>query len=160
MDFEILLLVLTILLTSLTTGLFFDYAVAVNWGLNKLKDEEYVHAMQSINRVIQNPLFFTAFFMPVLLLPLVTFLYGGPVGSARFLLFIGATVAYIFGTFGTTMAKNVPLNNQLDTVPDSASSKEISQARTQFEHPWNRLNAVRTVTGMVAVILLSWGALL
>lgn len=157
---EIFLVVATILLTSLTTGLFFGYAVSVNWALRRLDDEQYVHTMQIINQVIKNPWFLTAFMAPVLLMPLITFLYGGPAGGMKFWLFTGAAIAYIFGTFGITMAGNVPLNERLDKLPRSSSPGELSAARTWYEQPWNTLHAIRTVLGVVAVVLLSWGALL
>lgn len=160
MNFETLLLIVTVLLTSLTTGVFFGYAISVNWALHRLKDDGYVRTMQHINRVIQNPWFFVAFFFPVFLLPLVTLLYG-PMGSLQFFLFLGASLAYVFGTFGITIVGNVPLNEQLDKFPiETASSKGILEARTRYEHPWNRLHAIRTILGVVAVVLVTWGAIL
>ena len=70
MVFENIILILAGSLTALVTGLFYGYLVSVNGGLHRLNDSEYVKAMQSINAVIQNPLFFVSFIGPVILLPL------------------------------------------------------------------------------------------
>ena len=53
---------------------FYGYLVSVNGGLHRLNDSEYVRTMQSINAVIQNPLFFVSFLGPSIVSPLATFL--------------------------------------------------------------------------------------
>ena len=59
MKLEDILLIIAGTLVALIAGLFFGFSVAVNRGLHRLKDSEYLAAMQSINEVIQNPLFFS-----------------------------------------------------------------------------------------------------
>ncbi len=155
MTFENILLVTTGVLTSLLAGLFFGYAVSVNNGLGRLKDSEYVAAMQSINIVIQNPLFFLSFFGPVILLPLVTFLLWDTSDLPQNMLLFAASLFYIVGSFGVTVAGNVPLNEKLAKFDLShASSKEITEARRRFEKPWNRLHTVRTIAAIVATTLI------
>jgi uncharacterized membrane protein len=145
------LLVITGTLTTLLAGVFFGYAVSVNGALHRLKDAEYVRAMQAINVVIQNPLFFLSFMGPVLLLPLVTFLaHGGD--SMQFNLLLAATIVYIVGPFGITVAGNVPLNERLARA-DASNSLTVTDARARFEKPWNRLHAIRTVAAIIASVL-------
>ena len=73
--------------TALIAGLLYAYSCSVNIGLGRLADAEYISAMQSINKAIQNPLFFISFMGTLLLLPLCTYLnYGQPL-SNRFWLF-------------------------------------------------------------------------
>lgn len=142
-------LIITGTLTTLLSGVFFGYAVSVNGALGKLRDEEYVRAMQSINKVIQNPLFFLTFMGPVILLPFATFLtYDN--ASIQFWLMLFATIIYIVGTFGITVAGNVPLNDQLAKADIGAAH----EARDRFEKPWNRLHAVRTIASVIVTILL------
>ena len=46
--------------TALIAGLLYAYSCSVNIGLGRLADAEYISAMQSINKAIQNPLFLSA----------------------------------------------------------------------------------------------------
>lgn len=147
--FEATLLITTGVLTTLLTGVFFGYAVSVNGALHTLRDDEYVRAMKAINVVIQNPLFFLSFMGPVALLPVTTFTAYGD-NPIQFYLLLSATIVYIVGVFGVTVAGNVPLNERL-AKSDPAATHE---ARTQFEKPWNRLHTIRTVAGIIATTLL------
>lgn len=148
MPTESILLIITGVLTALLAGTFFGYATSVNGGLHKLRDDEYVRAMQSINIVIQNPLFFLCFMGPVVLLPFSIFLMYG--NDLQFWLLLVASVIYIIGTFGITVVGNVPLNDRL-AKSDPTNARE---ARAQFENPWNRLHAVRTIAAIIATTLI------
>jgi uncharacterized membrane protein len=154
MTFANIILLATATTTALIAGLFYAYSCSVNWGLGRLTDAGYLSAMQSINRAILNPLFFMSFMGTLLLLPLSTFLqYSNPV-SPRFYLLLIATLVYAIGTFGVTIAGNVPLNEALDRFNiQSASAEEIARQRVLFEVPWNKLNAVRTIANVIALIL-------
>lgn len=108
--------------------------------------------MQSINRAIQNPVFFAAFFGAPIFLPLSAFLHYGQLMRFRFLL--AATVIYLIGTFGVTVFGNVPLNNALDRFNlKSATKEETALQRANFERRWNSLNTIRTVSSALAVLL-------
>jgi uncharacterized membrane protein len=140
--------------TALIAGLFYAYSCSVNIALGKLSDEGYIAAMQSINREIQNPLFFTSFMGTLLLLPICTWTQYRAGGSPVFFLLLAATAIYIIGTFGVTMAGNVPLNEALDKFNlQAATAEEIARQRVQFEIPWNRLHAIRTVCSFVSLVL-------
>lgn len=140
--------------TALIAGLFYAYSCSVNAGLGRLPDTGYLAAMQAINREILNPLFFMSFMGTLILLPLATWLqYGHPV-SPRFYLLLAATLVYGIGTFGVTIIGNVPMNNALDAFNiQAASAEEISQHRTLFEKPWNKLHSIRTIANAIALIL-------
>jgi uncharacterized membrane protein len=154
MVFEIIILVLAGTLTALITGLYFGYSVSVNGGLHRLNDSEYVKAMQSINAVIQNPLFFVSFFGPIILLPLAAFLQRDA-NSMQFALLLASSALYIAGSFALTIVGNVPLNQRLAKFDASkASDNEIAQARAGFEKPWNRLHAIRTIASIAATVLI------
>jgi uncharacterized membrane protein len=155
MVLESIILVIAGSLTALVTGLFYGYSVSVNGGLHRLNDPEYVKAMQSINAVIQNPIFFVSFIGPVILLPLSAFLQRDT-NSMQFALLLASSTLYIAGSFGLTMVGNVPLNVRLAKFDASkaSSGNEIAQARARFEKPWNRLHAIRTIASIAATVLI------
>ncbi len=124
--------------TALMAGLFYAFSCSVNLGLARLSNAEYISAMQSINRAIQNPVFFAAFFGAPILLPLSVFLHYGQPLSMRFLFLLAATIIYLVGTFGVTIFGNVPLNNILDRFDlQAASEDEMALQRANFERRWN-----------------------
>jgi uncharacterized membrane protein len=147
-------LILTATLTGLTAGLFYAYSCSVNLGLGKLSDEGYLAAMQSINREILNPVFYATFMGTLFLLPLSTWLQYNGVVSKRFLFLLAATAVYAIGVFGVTILGNVPLNEALDKFNlHSATVEEIRKQRLLFEIPWNKLNNIRTLANIAALVL-------
>ena len=147
-----IILAITAVLTALVAGLFYAWSVSITPGLLRVSDSEYVSAMQSTNRAIQNPVFFAAFFGAQILLPVCLFLFYGQ--GARFWLLLGAFVIYAAGVMGVTICGNVPLNNQLDRFEmQTASAREISNARKNYETVWNNLNTVRTISSTLAITL-------
>ncbi len=147
-------LIVTTTCVGLIAGLFYSYSCSVTLGLNKLPDTQYISAMQSINRAIQNPIFFASFFGALVLLPICTYLkYSHPV-SPGFWLLLAATLIYLIGTFGVTVIGNIPLNNSLDKFDLTNASKEaISTQRAAFETKWNNLNTIRTISSILSFIL-------
>ena len=150
MSVQNIILVVTATATALMAGLFYAFYCAVNLGLARLSNAEYVSAMQSINRRIQNPVFFTAFFGAPISLILSTFLHYEQ--SMRFRLLLAATMIYLIGVFGVTVFGNVPLNNTLDGFnSETASEEETALQRANFEKRWNSFNTVRTVASTLAL---------
>ena len=145
---------LTLLFSALVTGLLYGYSCSVNPGLKALPDEQYLLAMQSINKAIQNPYFFISFIGLVLLFPLTTWLfYLQPFNSKSYILLI-ATVIYLLGVFGITIFGNVPLNNALANFDISSHSlAEIANHRKHFEIPWNQFHLIRTIASALALAL-------
>lgn len=154
MRFSHILLGTTTVGAALIAGLFYAYAVSVNWGLGRLTDGAYLSAMQSINRAILNPFFLCVFMGTLLLLPVCTFVHYGQPLSVRFWLLVAATLVYAVGVFGVTMAGNVPMNEALDKFDILAATPEaLHQQRLKFEGPWNGLNTIRTLAAIAASIL-------
>lgn len=139
--------------TALMAGLFYAYSCSVNPGLNRLPDTEYLLAMQSINRAIQNPIFFMSFMGAPILLIWSTWLQYGQSGSTRFWLLLAATIVYLIGALGVTALGNIPLNEALDKFPiHTASLDDIAAQRATFEIPWNNWHALRTIASLVALV--------
>jgi uncharacterized membrane protein len=155
MKFTTLILVLAGTTTSLMAGVFYAFSISVNLGLGRLPDAAYIAAFQSINRAIQNPVFFISFLGAPVLLSITTWQHYSQSMSMRFWFLLAATLVYILGALGVTIFGNIPLNEQLDSFDLlSASAEETAGRRAQFEGPWNRLNTVRTFASTLAVVLL------
>lgn len=148
------ILVVSTFFTGIVAGLFFAWAVSVMNGLGKLPHKEFILAMQSLNREIQNPVFFLFLFGTLLLLPVCAYMsyYSQP--GIGFWLVTAATVLYLMVII-ITMAGNVPLNNMLDQFTlSTATPAEVEALRQKFEGSWNRLNIMRTLCNMLSFLLL------
>lgn len=155
MTFSNITLAAATLCAGLMAGLFYSYSCSVMPGLKRVSDKEFIAAMQSINRVIQNPVFFLSFFGSVLLLPLCAYLKYSSPATPVFWLILAAACLYIIGAFGVTIFGNIPLNNALDKFNlQGASAEMISQQRAAFEAKWNGLNTVRTVASVLSFLLM------
>jgi uncharacterized membrane protein len=149
-----IVLAITTTATALIAGLLYGYSCSVNLGLGRLPDAEYISAMQSINKAIQNPLFFISFMGTCILLPISTFLHYGQPISMRFWLLLAATGVYILGVIGVTFWGNIPLNNMLDAFDlKNANNDLIQLERAHFENPWNFFHTIRTAASILALIL-------
>ena len=152
--FQTIILILTAVTTALVAGLFYAYTCSVNPGLGNLADAEYLAAMQSINKAIQNPIFFLSFFGAFFLLPLSVYQHYSQPFSTRFLLLTAAAILYIIGVMGITIFGNIPLNEALDNFDiKSATASEIAGQRVKFEKPWNGLNLIRTIASAFSLLL-------
>jgi uncharacterized membrane protein len=149
------LFLITALTTGLTAGIFLTWSCSVIPGLSRLSDFNYLSAMQSINRAIQNPVFFSCFFGAGILLPIAVFRNYTGAWTPQLLCLITATGVYLVGVLGVTIFGNVPLNEALDVAQiDAGSPQTLAAHRAAFENSWNRLNQVRTVAGIAAFALL------
>lgn len=149
-----LLTVIAITGSGLMAGLFFVFSVSVMNALAQMPVNEGMKAMQLINRTIQNPVFFFAFFgtaLACLLLLVISTWQQLP--HVHWTIF-GAFL-YLGGGFMVTVLFNVPLNNSLDKLraDDPASDKEW----TRYIKLWTRWNHLRTAACISACILLTIG---
>jgi uncharacterized membrane protein len=151
-------LLLALLATGLIAGFFYAYTCSVAIGLAEVGDRTYVDAMQSINATVRNALFAPSFFGAALLLALATALHARG-RSPRTLPLAIATALYLGGGLLLTMAANVPLNDELARVPLDAGADVLARAREDYEGPWNRWNAVRTVLSTAALACVGWALL-
>ncbi len=115
----------------------------------------YLSALQSMNRVILNPLFYIAFGLPIISL-LLSLIFGySPMPSQTFRLVFLASVLYIVGAFLVTLFGNIPLNNILDSIDlASISVQDAEKLRNNIEVNWNNFNLIRTLSSLIAFILL------
>ena len=149
-----ILLFLSVLLSALMMGLLYGYACSVNPGLGKLSDTEYLRAMQSINREIQNSYFFISFMGTLIVLPVTTWYCKSHASPACFYLMLAATIIYIAGVIGVTAFGNIPLNNALDKFDISNSSpQQLAAQRMLFQSSWNKYHLIRTIASILTTSL-------
>ncbi len=144
--------VVSVVLLGLSAGVFFAFSSFVMSGLGRASDEAAGQAMTGINETAVLPAFMSVFF-GALLVPAGTGIWGlvdGHDGGAWIL--AGAAV-YLVGTFGVTMALNVPLNNRLLAAHDKADGWR------DYRRPWTTWNHVRTLAAVVAAALAAVGLL-
>jgi uncharacterized membrane protein len=136
-------------------GLFFAFSFAVMGGLARIQPAEGIVAMQSINRVIINPVFAVVFFGTALACAfvLVASLWRWNEPGAAWLL-LGSAL-YIAGAFLVTIVFNVPLNNALAAV--GPASTEGAAVWTRYLSEWVSWNHVRTAASFAAMMLLTVG---
>lgn len=139
---------------ALMAGLFFAFSNFVMKALARLPSEQGMAAMQLINVTIINPVFLLIFLGTAvlsLILGIYAFTHWGEAGSPW--LVVGGA-CYLFGTFGVTMAFNVPLNNLLARADPSASTS--ADTWSSYVSRWLLWNHFRAVMAIVATATLVW----
>jgi uncharacterized membrane protein len=141
--------------SGLMAGLFFVFSNTIMAALARIQPAEGIAAMQSINRVILNPLFLMIFLATPAACALVVLssLWRWSEPGAVWLI-VGSAL-YIGGTFLVTMAANVPMNNALDAVNPATAEAGVLWAR--YLANWTAWNHVRTVTSLAAAAALTIG---
>ncbi|HEY5756244.1 MAG TPA: hypothetical protein VIU34_10485, partial [Steroidobacter sp.] len=99
------LLIVAAVGAGLNGGLFFIFSNTIMRSLDRLPAAGAVAAMNSINAVILNPLFFLVFFGTALLCLALL------VGQLDSPWVVAGALFYLVGTLGVTMICNVPLND-------------------------------------------------
>ena len=155
-------LVIATFLSSLMAGFLFAFAVVVMPGIRALRDREFLHAFQAIDRVIQNgqPLFMVMWLgstVSLIAAAVLSFLHPGVVDQV---VVVTAALASLLLVQLPTMTINIPLNNKVQALDfDTLDDASASQAREAFESRWNRWNIIRTVVscailaGLLVVLL-------
>lgn len=145
-----ILILLTALGSALMAGLFFTFSNFVMRALGQLQAHEGIAAMQRINVVILNPLFFVVFMGTALLslVLLVATVLQGAQPNAIYI--VAGGLSYLVGVMAVTITRNVPMNNALDALP--AASAEAQQLWQRYLVDWTRWNHVRSVTSFLGTL--------
>ncbi|WP_149537796.1 anthrone oxygenase family protein [Siccirubricoccus phaeus] len=150
-----ILLGLGLLATALAAGLFYAFSIAVMPGLAAADPAAAIRAMQAINAEIRTPLFAFSFF-GALALPVLAGVAGLADGARlpALLCFAGA-LAYGIGTFGVTLACNLPLNEMLAASEAPADPAAAAMAWRRYARPWTAWNHVRSLAATLAFGLMA-----
>jgi uncharacterized membrane protein len=145
---QYILTLLAILGTGLIAGTFFVFSVAIMSALRRLPPNEGMAAMQSVNRIIQNPIFLGVFMgTAVISLVLAGISVWNWAEPASYYVIAGSAL-YVIGSFILTIVFNVPLNNALDAAdPETASGHEVW---SDYLVNWTFWNHVRTVASLLS----------
>jgi uncharacterized membrane protein len=138
---------------GLVAGVFFAFSTFVMAALRRLKPEEGIAAMKSINILVVTPVFMTALFgtaVASLALAVWAVISWGERYAA---LVLAGGVLYLVGTVGVTMVCNVPLNNRLATV--HAQGADAGSYWNEYVTKWTAWNHVRTVAALAAAAALT-----
>lgn len=143
-----LLTFLAALGAALVAGIFFAFSVFIMTALGRLPAEGGISAMQSINVVVLNPVFFAVFFGTAaiaLVLAIIALIAWSEPGAPYLL---AGSLLYLVGTILVTMVFNVPLNNRLASV--APGSAEGAAVWTRYLSAWTAWNHVRTLASLAA----------
>jgi uncharacterized membrane protein len=147
----------TLLFTGAVAGVFFAYSVSVMIGLDGIKPEQAIVAMQSINEKIQNPLFLPAFLLAPFAAAATGALLLGLGQRAPGLIFIAAAAVYAAGALLPTIAVNVPMNNALAVAAIPADPQEAARLWADYSSRWTSWNHLRTVASLLGLLLTGLG---
>ncbi|MEM9466004.1 MAG: anthrone oxygenase family protein [Actinomycetota bacterium] len=147
-------LVVAAIASGLSAGLFYGWRVSVIPGTAQTSAAAYVETMQRVNVAIINPAFLVVFMgVPVLVGLAAVVQFADDDTTAGTLLAV-AVVVYLTTTVATTATRNIPLNDALDAFDlTGASPEDVEAERARYERPWNRWHDVRTVSSVVAFVL-------
>ena len=144
--------VASVVLLGLSAGVFYGFSSFIMSGLARASDDAAGAGMSGINETALLPPFMSVFF-GALLVPAGTGIWGLVEGRDGGAWVLAGAAVYLVGTFGVTMALNVPLNNRLLGAHDKGAGWRA------YWRPWTAWNHVRTVAGIVATVLAAVGLL-
>jgi uncharacterized membrane protein len=146
-----LLTLLSALGCGLIAGFFFAFSVCVMQALGKIEAPQGIAAMQSINVVVINPWFMSAFFGTAALCLAAVIAAATRWDDARAVYWLAGGAIYLGGTIAVTMMFNVPRNNLLAAL--DPSSPEAAAYWRSYLSTWTQWNHVRTVAPLLASLL-------
>jgi uncharacterized membrane protein len=143
-----ILLIVASVGSGLMGGVFFIFSNTIMNAFDRLPDGGGVPAMQRINEVILNPLFFLVLFGTAVLCLLLLVFYLAHLRNPGAWLACAGALIYLIGAIVVTMVCNVPLNNKLAAVP--ATATDLSAQWQAYRMPWTQWNHVRTIACALA----------
>ncbi len=144
------LLMLSCLGSGMMAGLFVAFSTFMMKALGSLDPSAGMRAMQAINRFIVRPSFLMVFLGTAVLLAAASYLARGL--ASTFVLVLCATLVYTVACVVSTIAFNVPLNNQLDAADaDSSDGRELWQRYLVVWTNWNHVRSAACVASTLFV---------
>ncbi len=140
-------------------GVFFAFSTFVMRALAQLPPAHGVAAMQRINVVVLNPLFLAVFIGTALVEGMAAGLSLIAWVPQRSPLLVAGAALYLVGTFGVTVALNVPRNDRLAAMP--ADSDAAHGYWPTYVREWTFWNHLRTVAALASaacgiLALMAW----
>lgn len=140
--------------SALMAGVFFIFSNTIMPSLAELPTTQGIAAMQHINRIILNPLFFMAFLGTAIATLLLTanHLWHWQQPSSQYLLL--GCLCYLVGALLVTMIFNVPMNNTLKAAdPQTTVAADLWATYLKNWTFWNHVRAVASFFAAVFFML-------
>lgn len=137
------LTVLAALGTGTVAGVFFAFDAFVLRGLARLPGDGGADAMRSINVAAVRPAFMTAMFGTAAVAVVVAVLGARSPDLVERVLLVAGAGAYLLATVGTTVVRNVPLNDGLE-------GRRGGVTWQRYLSRWGRANRLRTAGALTA----------
>ena len=125
-------------------GVFYAFSSFVMPALKRLPAPEGTAAMQSINVTAVRPPFMAGFMGTAVLCIAAVVVAATGAREAGWL--VAGALLYLVGTFGVTMAFNVPRNNALEAA--AADAPETAEVWERYLREWTAWNTVRTLAAL------------
>ncbi|MDI3424292.1 anthrone oxygenase family protein [Streptomyces luteolus] len=139
---------------GLVAGVFFAFSTSVMRTLAALPPAQGIAAMQKLNVLIINPWFLLVFVGTAgvcVVVAVVTFVLWPDPGTVALLL---GSALYLFGSFGVTVAANIPRNDALAKLdPQAQESVEPWRSYVREWTAWNHVRAAGALAGCAAFVL-------
>lgn len=136
---------------GLVAGFFLAFSVCVMKALGKLPPAHGIAAMQSINVVVINPWFLTAFFGTAVMCVFVIVASLLRWHDPRAVYWLIGGMLYVVGTVLVTIRFNMPQNNALAIL--TPASSEAATLWIAYLASWTAWNHVRTTAALAAAVL-------
>lgn len=149
-------LVVATLTVGLMAGVFGLYASAIMPGLRRTDDRTFIGAFQSIDKAIINLLFMATFVGALLSSGLAVALHISEDDRSVLAWSSAAFVLYLV-VFISTIAVNVPLNDEIKAAGDPDDIVDLAAVRARFnESKWSRWNIARAAMTTAGFACLAW----
>lgn len=122
-------------------GFFYGFSCVVMPAFARRPDGEAAEAMRQINRVVLNPLFFLLFFGTAAVAIALAVVAALALPAATAALAAVSAAVYVVGCVGFTMARNVPLNQELERADPAGAAR----LWPRYLADWTWWNHVRTI---------------
>ena len=150
-----IIIAVAVISTGIMAGIFFTWSNAVKPGIGTLDDISYLRALKAMNKIILNPLFYIVFVLPVLSIPISTYMNYGSPNFYVFELLLTSSIIYLLGVFIVTINGNIPINELLENTDlQKITEIELSSLRENIENKWNNYNLIRTISSFISFLLL------
>lgn len=147
------LTLISLVLASAIAGFFYAYSVSVMPGLNDSAPEAAVRAMQGINRMVRNPVFFVTFFLTPAFTLVAAALAARSGARTAALALAGAAAVYLVGAVAPTAAVNVPMNRDLAGVSGAETDARARAIWSGYAPRWTGWNHLRTAASSASLVL-------
>ncbi|WP_159622722.1 anthrone oxygenase family protein [Ruania rhizosphaerae] len=167
MDIVQVLLIIALVTTGLSAGVFFTFTTLIVPGLRDAPARESLAGFQTIDRRLQptapsvdwQPVFGVVVFGTSILLPVVFVVSLSSLSTTSSVLLAAAALLYAAGFWLPTLTVILPFNNRVrDMRLEDASAEAIAAMRAEFDRVWVGWNLVRTVASTLSLVLLAIAA--